>query len=1082
MASNDPLSDPLSCLSTGSPQRSPASAPAPWTARESDLFAPPFHSSVWKDADPSEPDAEEDTQLSAQQREARDETEEPRQPVTTLDARAPSFVPAFASVEPPSPDPISIATPSDVPQMDELASTSLEEATPQASNPSPLIAREKRDPEAYPEHHKPLESTRNQGQKTEQSEATRGDHSRSTRSRTNSTETALPPPPSRSPSTASAYSPSILRNLIAQSCQSGDLPRLRLLFAQYPDSDELFTLANAINPTTGFAPLHHAAKKGHVEVAKWLIQDCGAMAGLEDADGETALHKACLGGRTEVAEYLLGVDGVEIEGTDNDGWTPLHNAASIGSLPLLSLLLSHGASLSPLSSHGYTPLMNSASKGFLPAVHLLLKRGADPLIRNQWGETAFDLAAGVFEVRCCEVLGQYERIAWSAKRDKARRQGQTAARIGDYSLLGLHSTVPVVLHENQRLVTPSLARFPTLAKAGDHKWTSKALSRNDARAAFTLPDFVREGMTDETSENEGEERACFRSEVGLPVVGSEGRLVVPAKREVRSGGRVRNAPGDVAQPQLLKKKSRSTLASTSLSSILASTSTSAVPSDPSAQPTSTAHETPAWTWISSWTIDLSSPLSSPVDGWSYSQSFASLPDEWQPCLPPEGVGNAKKWVRRRRWVRVMRRRVDLANWGYVDESVSIGGDYRFKAKFLVERIQAEDDGDESKQLLTRLERAANELRSGIETDENEERRRDARDDLEKILERIALIKVRTESTHDRDSNGDSEEEFVYSGRDAEDEDTRSIWTTTRPSSLRTPSVAYGEERSASSDFFSTTPTLATAFRQQQDLIPQLAQNPEFRVPTDEHASFFPSMSRSSSGQYSHGHHRTAWEPDEAANECRRCATSFSFFKRKHHCRRCGLVCCASCTTHKDPIDPFLVVREPGIPPTLEDLQPWALSTPLLYRTCDSCHTALALPQGLATGGASSVLSPQSFFPPSPSVGSATPSETNVSEASELTECPCCGASLGAFGARATQEAHVRKCLEDGEGSISSGRYLVFNLPPGPLVGEDCGICFEECEINDRMARLVCLCTFHETCIRAWLSRGHTCPVHEVPRE
>lgn len=138
--------------------------------------------------------------------------------------------------------------------------------------------------------------------------------------------------------------------------------------------------------------------------------------------------------------------------------------------------------------------------------------------------------------------------------------------------------------------------------------------------------------------------------------------------------------------------------------------------------------------------------------------------------------------------------------------------------------------------------------------------------------------------------------------------------------------------------------------------------------------------------------------------------------------RCGLVCCASCTTHKDAIDPYLVVREPGIPPTLEDLQPWSLSTPLLYRTCDSCHAALALPQGLSHLS-SSLLSPQSFFPPSPSLGSITPSETNESEASELTECPVCGQTLNDFGERTVQEDHVRNCLEKGAGSISSGRYL-----------------------------------------------------------
>ena len=50
------------------------------------------------------------------------------------------------------------------------------------------------------------------------------------------------------------------------------------------------------------------------------------------------------------------------------------------------------------------PLVNAASKGHLPVVlYLLSKQAADPLVRNNWGETAYDIAAAVFEVWICEV-------------------------------------------------------------------------------------------------------------------------------------------------------------------------------------------------------------------------------------------------------------------------------------------------------------------------------------------------------------------------------------------------------------------------------------------------------------------------------------------------------------------------------------------------------------------------------------------------------------------------------------------------------------------------------------------------------
>ncbi|GAA5973096.1 hypothetical protein JCM3765_007617, partial [Sporobolomyces pararoseus] len=569
---------------------------------------------------------------------------------TNLNAQAPTFVPSFANV--PSASSISSSTPPTLPldippspsppESKDLEEDAVEDATPR-TKPSPLSLAASNSSNSLNDN---LPVAKTNAVQSVAAEAENGANSKPL-----SVSTTLPLPPSSSSSTT--YSPSILRNLIAQSCQTGDLARLKHLLSQSQETScDLFTLSNSINSATGFAPLHHAAKKGHLEIVEWLIREAGAISGLEDSDGETALHKACLSGRVEVAEYLVGIDGVDIEASDNDGWTPLHNAASAGSLPLISLLLAHGAALSPPSSHGYTPLMNAASKGHLPTVHLLLKRGADPLIRNEWGETAFDLAAGVFEVRCCEVLNSYEKINWRAKIEKAKREGKRS--VEDYSLLGLHSTVPVVLYENQRLVTASLAKIPTLSKlldSGNQKWTSKALSRNDRRAAFTLPGYVLEGMADEGGESEGEERACFRSEVGLPVVGNENCLVVPEKREIRSGGRVKvPALKDGTRSQTLKKKrNQPSLASNSLSTILASTSSSPPLVAPSISTTVSSQNT-AWIWLSSWTIDLSSPLSSPIDGWSYSQSFDTPLEEWQPSLPVEGTGNAKKWVRRRRWV------------------------------------------------------------------------------------------------------------------------------------------------------------------------------------------------------------------------------------------------------------------------------------------------------------------------------------------------------------------------------------------------------------------------------------------------
>ena len=42
-----------------------------------------------------------------------------------------------------------------------------------------------------------------------------------------------------------------------------------------------------------------------------------------------------------------------------------------------------------------------------------------------------------------------------------------------------------------------------------------------------------------------------------------------------------------------------------------------------------------------------------------------------------------------------------------------------------------------------------------------------------------------------------------------------------------------------------------------------------------------------------------WAPSEVAWHCKRCASQFSLFQRKHHCRRCGGVFCAEDSPYVD---------------------------------------------------------------------------------------------------------------------------------------------------------------------------------------
>ncbi|EDW86223.1 uncharacterized protein Dwil_GK16096 [Drosophila willistoni] len=80
-------------------------------------------------------------------------------------------------------------------------------------------------------------------------------------------------------------------------------------------------------------------------------------------------------------------------------------------------------------------------------------------------------------------------------------------------------------------------------------------------------------------------------------------------------------------------------------------------------------------------------------------------------------------------------------------------------------------------------------------------------------------------------------------------------------------------------------------------------------------------------------HAAVWVPDSDASICMHCKkTQFTFVQRRHHCRNCGAVVCAGCSTKK-----FLLPQQ---------------STKAL-RVCDGCHERLKhTPSGDAGAGAS----------------------------------------------------------------------------------------------------------------------------------
>ncbi|RKK69267.1 hypothetical protein BFJ69_g12872 [Fusarium oxysporum] len=73
----------------------------------------------------------------------------------------------------------------------------------------------------------------------------------------------------------------------------------------------------------------------------------------------------------------------------------------------------------------------------------------------------------------------------------------------------------------------------------------------------------------------------------------------------------------------------------------------------------------------------------------------------------------------------------------------------------------------------------------------------------------------------------------------------------------------------------------------------------------------PPLPRSARQSISSDQQRPRWQPDNEVTYCPICHTQFSFFIRKHHCRKCGRVVCNACSPHRIIIPHQYIVRQPG---------------------------------------------------------------------------------------------------------------------------------------------------------------------------
>jgi len=184
----------------------------------------------------------------------------------------------------------------------------------------------------------------------------------------------------------------------------------------------------------GFSALHYAAREGHMDAIRSLVEAGADVNEQNPGDRTTPMVEAIVNGHYDIARYLVEHGGnpnlVSIDGLaalyatiDNEyapvAWSATSHTWADGTaqqktsyLDLMTVLMDHGADpnaqiTKPLwfrpphhnqmwvKTTGSTPLWRAAQATDLPAIRLLVARGANAKIASKDNDTTLAMAAGI---------------------------------------------------------------------------------------------------------------------------------------------------------------------------------------------------------------------------------------------------------------------------------------------------------------------------------------------------------------------------------------------------------------------------------------------------------------------------------------------------------------------------------------------------------------------------------------------------------------------------------------------------------------------------------------------------------------
>ena len=163
-----------------------------------------------------------------------------------------------------------------------------------------------------------------------------------------------------------------------------------IVFDQVPVVGNL--IYRGMDPNTptekGEPALVFAVRSGAPKTVAYLLKQPSIQIDSTNMADETALMLAANANDLASANLLIEA-GASV---NRPHWTPLHYAASKGHTGMMRLLIENDAYIDAESPNGTTPLMMAAYYASPNAVKLMLEEGSDPLLKNQDGQSALDMA------------------------------------------------------------------------------------------------------------------------------------------------------------------------------------------------------------------------------------------------------------------------------------------------------------------------------------------------------------------------------------------------------------------------------------------------------------------------------------------------------------------------------------------------------------------------------------------------------------------------------------------------------------------------------------------------------------------